>query len=142
MTTSTSTDQTTADPRWAVAGEFIDALTRRDFSSLADCLAPDVRFRALVPPGPFELSGSTEVGEKFRAWFGSHPGFAVLDAGVGQIGSKLYLTWRLWCRFEDGIARTVEQQAYAKTDGRITDLDLLCSGFQAEASAEQSVAAR
>lgn len=132
MTTSTKTEQTAAEPRWAVAGEFIDALTRRDFTALADCLAPDVRFRALVPPGPFELNGSTATAEKFQAWFGSHPEFAVLDAGVGQIGSKLYLTWRLWCRFADGTVHTVEQQAYATGGDRLTTIDLLCSGFQDE----------
>jgi hypothetical protein len=57
-------------PRWSVGGLFVDALGRRDFEAMADCLDPDVRFRGLIPPGPFEVAGPEEVMARFRRWFG------------------------------------------------------------------------
>src|SRR5947208_214290 len=82
------------EARWAVAGRFLDALTRRDFSELEACLHPEIRFRALVPRGPFELNTALETVARFRTWFGEAPVFEVLEASVGQVGDRLYLQWR------------------------------------------------
>ena len=119
---------------WPVGGLFLDALALRDFSALAACLDPDVRFRALVPPGAFELAGSAATTDRFRRWFGGEDDFEVVDASIGQVGPRLYLRWRVrMLPANDAIpGRLVEQHAFATVGERIEALDLLCSGFQVE----------
>ncbi|HEV7203452.1 MAG TPA: hypothetical protein VGN18_02515 [Jatrophihabitans sp.] len=122
---------------WPVAGLLLDALTRRDFDALLDCLDPGVRFRALVPPGAFELTTATETVARFRRWFDGPDAFEVVDASVGRIGAKTYLRWQLRLEPADGPARIVEQHAYTTGAERIETLDLLCSGFHLETGAER-----
>ncbi len=117
--------ETTNEAGWVVAGQFLDALTRRDFSSLEACLDEGLHFRALVPRGPFELTGAAEVVDRFRTWFGDKAVFDVLDAAIGQVGARVYLRWRF--ATEAGV---VEQHVFATGGDRIETLDLMCSGFQ------------
>lgn len=128
------------DTPWRTAGALLDAFSRRDFADLAACLAPDIRFRALVPPGPFDLGTPAEVAARFERWFGGEDEFEVVDATVGQVGSRMALRWRvrLWPPGHPASARIVEQHVYASGPDRITAMDLLCSGFHAENSAPGS----
>lgn len=121
-------------PAWTVAGLLLDALTRRDFAALERCLAPDVRFRALVPPGLVTFDEASLTAAKFETWFGGADEFEVVDATVGQIGARLALRWRvrMWPCGDPGAARVVEQHVYATGTGSIESMDLLCSGFHAE----------
>jgi ketosteroid isomerase-like protein len=122
------------DPSWPTSGRFVQALSERDFAALRNCLHPDVRFRAVVPPGPFELNGSAAVTAKFETWFSDHEIFEVLDAAIGQVGTRMYLRWRLRVAAaatpHDG--RIVEQHVFATGTAGIETFDLLCSGFQPE----------
>lgn len=123
---------------WPLAGLLIDALARRDFAALADCLDPAVRFRALVPRGAFELTGATATAERFETWFGGDDRYEILDASVGQVGDRPYLRWRIrmWSADRPASPRVVEQHVFATGVHRIETLDLLCSGFHAERSAD------
>lgn len=126
---------TTARPHaWPVADVWLDALTRRDFEGLRECLDEHVRFRALVPGGPFELTGAAAAAARFRAWFGGDDAFAVVDAALGPLGPRTYARWRvrMWPPGRPDQARCAEQHAFATGEGKIATLDLLCSGFQAE----------
>ena len=116
----------TSEKQWTTAGLFLDALTRRDFAALESCLGEDIRFRALVPRGPFELSGAGECAGRFRQWFGDKPMFEVLDASIGQVGARAYMRWRL----RTDSSEIVEQHVFATGGDRIDSLDLMCSGFQ------------
>ena len=120
--------------QWPIAGLFLEALARRDFPALASCLDPDVRFRALVPPGPFEETGAAAAVSHFRRWFDGEDDFEVVDASIGQVGTRLYLRWRVRMRSmsNPGSGRLVEQHVFATAGERIESLDLLCSGFQSE----------
>ena len=125
-------------PRWSVGGNFLEALANRDFRRLATTLGPNVRFRAMLPPGPMEWQGPDAVTEAFRSWFGEPNEFELVDAVVGEIGQRLHLSWRLRVRpapfgIGDGW-HVIEQQAYADAMDRIASLELLCSGFQPEAT--------
>lgn len=133
-------ETTTAQPQlddtlgWPVVGLLLDALTRRDFDAFGACLAPDVRFRALVPRGPFELDSAAETSAKFRTWFGGDDLFEVVDASVGQLGTRLYARWRIRM-FPPGKpeeARLAEQHIFTTGTERIESVDLLCSGFHRE----------
>ena len=128
---------TTQDPktvaRWSVGGVFIEALAQRDYDQMASTLAPDVRFRAMLPPGPMNWEGPEAVSDVFRSWFGGANDFEVVDATVGEIGGRLHLSWRLRLRpapFDIGAGwHVIEQQAYVDAGDTIAALDLLCSGF-------------
>ena len=135
MTTPTAAGrEPTADPRWRVAGGFLDALSRRDFVALTDSMAPNVAFRALTPGGIREASDAAAATAYFQRWFATQQEFAVIDAEVGQVGSRLSLRWRLrTCAAEPGaVGCVIEQHAFTTVEDRITALDLICSGFHPE----------
>ena len=110
---------------------FVAALGERDFTRLAGLLAPDVRMRALVPPGPLEASGAEEAVARFSAWFGNAEELGVLRAGSEDVGDRVHVFYRFHVR-RPGASRTViEQHLFcAIDDGRISTLDLVCSGFR------------
>jgi hypothetical protein len=129
MTTSTSPTA----PQFATAGLFIERLTAGDFDRLALALEPDVKLSALLPRGFCEWEGRDAFCGAFATWFGGFDEYEVLDATVGQVGTRLQLRWRLHVHGgrlgpEDFV---VEQQCYATagSSGRIQHLSLVCSGF-------------
>ena len=132
MTTLTTSSSQVEAGRWTVGGAFLDALARRAFTALADCLAPAVRFRALVPSRLIEEGTAEAMLTYLRRWFGSAAGFELTDAAIGQVGPLLYLHWQARTVDAAGTVRSVEQHAYARVDDRIVGLNLLCSGFHEE----------
>ena len=137
---------TTSDPathpsaRWSVGGVFLEALATRDYQQMAATLSGDVRFRAMLPPGPMDWNGADEVAGVFTSWFGDAEDFELIDATVGEVGGRLHLSWRLRVRpapfgIGDGW-HVIEQQAYADAAETIDSLDLLCSGFRPDRGSE------
>ena len=122
--------------RWSVGGVFLETLANRDYQRMAATLAPDVRFRAMLPPGPMNWDGAGTVSDVFRSWFGEAEDFELIDATVGEVACRLHLSWRLRVRpapFDIGAGwHVIEQQAYADAGDTIDSLDLLCSGFHPE----------
>ena len=120
--------------RWSVGGSFLEALAVRDYERMATTLGQDIRFRALLPPGPQQWQGAPLVAEAFRSWFGDADDFELVDATVGEVGGRLHLSWRIRLRPAPfGIGEgwhVIEQQAYADATDSIQSLDLLCSGFR------------
>src|SRR6516162_8199739 len=113
-----------------VGWKFVQAIASRDFPAIAACFADDVQFRALVPRGLREARGPADATRYFQTWFGSAERIEALDLRCELIGDRLHLAWRLRV---DEPARTtvVEQHAFATWDrGRITQIDLVCSGFR------------
>jgi hypothetical protein len=57
----------------------------------------------------------------------------MVDSAVDQIGSRLYLRWRIRLSpaGDPGTSRLVEQHAFATSEDQIETLSLLCSGFVA-----------
>jgi hypothetical protein len=135
-TTSHSLSTATAMPQFALAGSFLEGLAVQDFARLGRVLAADARLRALVPSGFREWTGADAIADRFAYWFGDTADFDLVEATVGEIGGRLHLHWRLRLRAERLGAGwfTVEQQVYADTDdsGRLTGLDLLCTGYRPE----------
>lgn len=120
------------DVQLSVASLFLEALARRDFDELRTCLDPTVRFRALLPPRTLAIEGADETVAQFRTWFGEHEVVELIDASIGQFGSRIYLRWRIrrGQAHEPDSLQVVEQHAFVNADIRIASLDLLCSGFQ------------
>lgn len=121
---------------WSAGAGFLEGLANRDYGKVAASLAPNVRFRALLPPGQQETTGSQAVADTLRSWFGQAEQFQLVDANMGEVAGRLHLSWRIRVRpapfgIGDGW-HVIEQQAYADAAESIVTLDLLCSGFRAE----------
>jgi hypothetical protein len=109
----------------------VAALTERDFGRLAGTLAPDVRMRALIPPGPLELSGAEPAAARFALWFGESDGLELVHSGSDEVGDRLHVFYRLRVKRPGDPWKVIEQHLFcALDDGRITALDLVCSGFR------------
>jgi hypothetical protein len=109
----------------------VAALTARDFGRLARTLAPDVRMRALIPPGPVEVSGAEAAAAKFAFWFGEAKGLELVHSGSDEVGDRLHVFYRLRVKRPGDLWKVIEQHLFCALDeGRITALDLVCSGFR------------
>ena len=116
---------------------FLEALADRDFIRLSNCLAPTVTMRLLLPRGPEQRSGPTEVSARLEGWFAAAPRFEVVATDHSTIGSRHRLSWRFrLVRSGDGAGgpcEVIEQVAFCDEGPEgIERLDLLCSGFHAE----------
>jgi hypothetical protein len=109
----------------------IAALAARDFPRLADTLTPDVRMRALIPPGLVEISGAEAAAAKFSSWFGNAEAFAPIRSGSEAVADRLHVFYRLRVKKPRNVPKLVEQHLLCALVGdRINALDLVCSGFR------------
>jgi len=115
-----------------VGKRFLDALAARDFESLESCFHADVSFRALVPSGIREGIGPQVTVAWLRRWFEGADLFDMQWMHVDMVVDRLHITYRIRLR-KEGLMQVIEQQAYcAVADGRVTVMNLLCSGFRPE----------
>jgi hypothetical protein len=109
----------------------ITALAQRDFPRLANTLTPDVRMRALIPPGPIEVSGAEAAAARFASWFADAEELELIRSGSDTVSDRLHVFYRLRVRKPGALRKIVEQHLLcALDDDRITALDLVCSGFR------------
>jgi TusA-related sulfurtransferase len=113
------------------ASELVRAVAARDLDGMVRTLATDVRFRYLIPPGPGEVIGAAEVATKYLEWFGDADAVEVQDILVHQVSDRTSARYRFLLREQEGW-EVVEQQTFldVDTEGQITAIDLLCSGFR------------
>jgi hypothetical protein len=135
--TETTTTLVRPDPvDRASAGELLlGALAARDFDRMPDCFEADATMRTMLPSGPTEFHGATQIVENLRIWFGGAHEFEVLEGVVGEVAGRPHVTWRLRLHptpWGDDAWHIIEQQAYLQAGERIASIDLLCSGFQPE----------
>lgn len=110
---------------------FVAALAGRDYSRLANTLAPNVRMRALLPPGTVEISGQEATSAKFSSWFGGVEELELVSSGSEAVADRLHVYYRLRVRRPGDVWKLVEQHLLCALDGdRIAALDLICSGFR------------
>ncbi len=115
-----------------LAHRFTAALAAKDAAALRSLFGSEVDFRALTPghvweaATPDELIGTVILG----CWF--EPGEVIQrieSVQHGQVGTRTRIGYRLRVQNPAGTF-TVEQQAFCDlTDGKITWLRMLCSGF-------------
>jgi hypothetical protein len=115
------------------ASDLAGALVAGDFDRLTTILTADVHMRALIPPGPIELSGAAAAAAKFASWFGGSKSLELVRTGSDEVGDRLHVFYRLRVKRRDEPTSIVEQHLFCSLDGgRITALDLVCSGFRPE----------
>lgn len=112
----------------------------RRFEEFEALLTPDIRLRALLPRGPEERQGAPEVVRRLRDWFDRGELIRLESVVVEPVADR----WVLAYRFEVGEGpsrRLISQQCVCDVEGgRLSAIDLVCSGFRA-APAERSGAA-
>jgi hypothetical protein len=109
----------------------VTALAERDFARLAETLTPDVRMRALIPPGPLELSGADAAAAKFSSWFGNAEEFELIRSGTDTVADRLHVFYRLRVKKPGDVRKIVEQHLLCAFDGQgISSIDLVCTGFR------------
>jgi ketosteroid isomerase-like protein len=108
---------------------FADALARNDYSELGALLHPEIEFRALTPRRTWEPERRNEAIEVLRTWFGDcSVEEACLDSGTFSDCHRI--AYRFVGRRPAG-PFVIEQQVYFnQSDGQITWMRLLCSGFR------------
>jgi hypothetical protein len=112
---------------------FVTALVDGDTPRLAGTLDPDVQMRALLPPGPIEVLGAEAVAGKFATWFGNAEQLELMRSISEPVADRLHVSYRLRVRRAGDPWNVVEQHLLcAHAGGRITALDLVCSGFRPE----------
>jgi hypothetical protein len=114
-----------------VGAAFVAALATKDFERLTETLAPDVRMRALIPPGLVEISGAATASARFATWFGGTDRLELIGLGSDDVGDRLHVSYRLHTKNGGDPWRVVEQHLFCTLDdGRISAFDLVCSGFR------------
>jgi hypothetical protein len=118
----------------------VAALAARDFDRLAGVLATDTRMRALIPPGPIELSGVESAAARFASWFGDAEWLELVNSGIDEVGDRLHVFYRLRVKRSGNPSKVIEQHLFCTVDeGNITALDLVCSGFRPEVPSSGSL---
>jgi hypothetical protein len=121
----------------------IAALAECDFPRLAGTLTPDVRMRALIPPGLVEISGAEAAATKFLSWFGDAEEFELIHSGSEMVADRLHVSYRLRVKKPGNVPKLVEQHLLCAVDGeRINALDLVCTGFRPDEDAVPRAIAR
>ena len=115
------------------ATEFLEALVRRNFEELATLFASNVWLRALLPRRLHESTNAPDAVEAFRGWFEGARDFRVLSlehhpfVGGREIFSYRFLLRPDWAPEQWHV---IEQVGYFRVkEGRISRIDLVCSGF-------------
>jgi hypothetical protein len=125
-----------SSPTTDLGDVFVTALVDGDTSRLAGTLAPHVQMRALIPPGPIEVLGAEAVAGKFATWFGSAERLELIQSVSEPVADRLHVSYRLRIRRAGDPWNVVEQHLLCAHDGgRITTLDVVCSGFRPEYAA-------
>ncbi len=118
------------DERGQMGEGIARCLEERDFDGLARFFHPQVACRLLIPAGLLTPTGTPALIGRLRQWFGDADHLIMESRQITRVGASLHLGYRIRLR-EDGLPYTVEQQTYSKLEGdRITQFDLICSGFQ------------
>jgi ketosteroid isomerase-like protein len=113
-----------------VTRRFLDAIAERDYAGMRACLADDTRLRALVPTRLRDEEGADAVVERFRFWWDDIEDFHLIEGDADDMADRTHLRYRIGGR-DEGVESVMEQHAYATVeDGRITALNLVCSGWR------------
>jgi hypothetical protein len=118
-------------PALEVGRRFLDALVVMDFDRIGSLFTDDARLQALVPDGLREEQGPDGIMSRFRLWWGELGDPGLLASAPEPFHELVRIRYTVTgVDPEDGPVE-VEQRAYlAVADGRITAMNLVCSGFR------------
>ena len=111
---------------------FAQALAVKDFDRIAALLHPEVDFRGMTPGRFWEAGTAVQaIDEILRSWFEDSDHIdELLQVDTSRVADRERVGYRLAVTNPDG-SFLVEQQAYYETtDGSITWMRVLCSGYR------------
>ena len=111
-----------------------EALTAGDPEQARALFATPVDFRAVTPSRAWEAETAVDLVDDILlgTWFGpSRTPRHLVQVGTDQVGDRCRVTYRI--SVDDPEMPTVVEQTayYSVTDGRISWMRLVCSGFRA-----------
>lgn len=110
---------------------FVEALASKDDTRLRALVDPYVEFRGMTPNRFWEATGVDELLSVLGQWFDEKDDIEdVEDLETGEFVDRERIEYRFRVRNGEGL-HLVEQQGYLiASDGRITWLRVMCSGFR------------
>ena len=113
-----------------VAATVAALVADRDPQRLAAALTETVRLRALLPGGPIQAHGRTDVAACFQGMFADFDTVQLVESAGEPVADRLLVHYRL--HVTQAATRWVcTQTAVCKVvDGQLAVIDLLCSGFR------------
>ena len=109
----------------------------RAHDAAAACFDDAVEFRALTPSGLRTANDRASAAGNIQSWFGEPDLLAHLSSDVRLIEDRLHVSYRFRAHKDQWYL--IEQQAYCSVErGKITQIDLLCSGFRPEAPSDHT----
>jgi hypothetical protein len=114
----------------SLGAKLAHSIARHDFSEVAELLHPAIEFRALTPRTAWEPTTREDVLDLLRTWFGDCDIQDVKVVDSHEIAGRLHITYRYQGERADGPFLIEQQAYYDETDGQISWIRLLCSGFQ------------
>jgi hypothetical protein len=125
----------------ATAARFLEALAERDLDAILDLLAPDVWLRALLTREVAEARDARSATRLLGTWVDAPGGREVSEAAWTALAddgvpgrARIRYRFRLRPTWAPDTWHVIEQTGYLRVgpDGRITRLDLACTGYHAE----------
>ncbi|MGH2866374.1 MAG: hypothetical protein ACRDNK_02235 [Solirubrobacteraceae bacterium] len=123
---SSATETTTS----SLGAKLAHSIARRDFAQLAELLHPAVDFRALTPRRVWEPANRDEVLDVIRTWFGDADIQDVLCVDTHELAGRFHVAYQYQGERPGGPFLIEQQAYYAETDGQISWIRLLCSGYR------------
>jgi SnoaL-like protein len=116
------------DSAMAPGGRFIAALAGHDFNGAQALLADDIDFKGYTPSKAFfELKGARDVMALMHEWYDPPSAIEMLE--TDRVVDRHRVSYRIRWRDPAGASFVFEQHAfYDLVDGRISQLQLVCSG--------------
>jgi hypothetical protein len=116
----------------SVGADFIDALARQDRACVHSLLDPRLSFRVLTPRALREANDDAGAVAWLTRWFGDVEELTTLGSEVSTMHDRISVTYRFHLYKDRWYV--IEQRGYIDVaDGKITDLNLICSGFRSAA---------
>jgi hypothetical protein len=115
-----------------LGNNFAEALSRKDFDSVASMLHPEIDFRGLTPRRNWEATNPDDVVQGIlRQWFEDSDEIdELLEVQTDSFSDRERVGYRFRGHNPDG-GFVVEQQAYIEErDGQIGWMRVVCSGFR------------
>lgn len=117
-------------PSGDLAAGFVASLASKDYDALGRLLAQNLRFRMLLPSGPTTDCGGRAAVARIASWFADADPIVVEASASEEVGGRLALTYRLRVHRATGWQFIEQHLMLDVVDGRISAIDLLCSGFR------------
>jgi TusA-related sulfurtransferase len=121
-----------------VGEEWIRMIVEGKPEQLESFCQPAVVSQILTPRRYLNLENAADLAARFRQWFGNYREIQVEESRVELVGERLGIFYRFLLREPEGWSMIAQQLFCTMQEGRVANLHLVCSGFQAVALGEQA----